>query len=69
MSNMQANSKRRRNFLLALGSGSVAAIVGAVTGRAGTAASRESAAADDAPPATGYKLSEHVRAYYRTTRI
>ena len=55
----------RRHFLLAAGA-TAAAGVAATTGRkeAGDAASTPGR-----PASAGYRVTEHVRNYYRTTRI
>jgi hypothetical protein len=56
----------RRNFLLALGAGS-AATAAAVIGKGASAVAPGAAQAK--PAAGGYQVSEHVRTYYRTTKI
>jgi len=56
----------RRNFMLALGAGgaaTAAALIGAGRPTANTAAKNA------APQGKGYQLSQHVRTYYRTTKI
>lgn len=68
MSDMQANNKRR-NFMRALGGGGLAALVAMLTGRATGASAGELPAGEAAASTKGYRLSEHVRAYYRTTRL
>ena len=56
----------RRNFLLAMGAGGTAAAAAIVaksgTPEAGTAAETQRAT-------RGYQVSEHVRNYYRTTKV
>lgn len=56
----------RRNFLIAVGAGGVAAAAAAVTGGA---PSSKQASAKDKSGSQGYRLTEHVRNYYRTTQI
>ncbi|MBW4049301.1 MAG: hypothetical protein HIU89_15670 [Proteobacteria bacterium] len=64
---------KRRSMLLGVG-GVAAAALGAALGRADAmsqAAQHQQAADTVAEPRqeTGYRLTEHIRAYYRTTRI
>jgi len=57
----------RRNFLFAVGAGgaaSAAAIVAKTVPQAQPAAT-----ADDKKAGRGYQVSEHIRNYYRTTKI
>ena len=56
----------RRNFLLALGAGS-AATAAAVIGKSAAVVPSDGAAETRA--AKGYRLSKHVRTYYRTAKI
>jgi len=62
------NSKTRtgrRNFLLAVGAGGAATVaaIGAKT------VPQTAADAKKDPKGSGYKLSEHIRKYYRTTLV
>jgi len=61
------NRTNRRNFLLAagLGGAGVAAVV--ATGKHPGARSEKAAAADGQP--SGYRASEHVLKYYKTTKV
>ena len=62
-----AANPRRRGFLLTLGTGGVAAVAAAV--KPATAALPEQQL-DPAPePGKGYRETQHVRDYYRTTKI
>ena len=57
----------RRNFLLALGAGgaaSAATVIGA-----GLATKNTLPASGDNPAGKGYQDTEHVRNYYRSTRV
>ncbi len=65
---MENSRKRtgRRNFLLAVGAGSGAAIAAVA---AKTVPQKEAANAKKDAQGSGYQLSEHVRKYYRTTLI
>jgi len=58
---------KRRDFLLSVGLGSAGAAVGVIGGKAliDKAVSVES----KSDSGKGYRLSEHVQNYYRTTRV
>ena len=56
----------RRNFLLAIGAGSVAAAAAVVTGNSPPPAP---SSAKDKTGGDSYRLTEHVRNYYRTAQI
>jgi hypothetical protein len=55
----------RRSFLLALGAGGATATA-ALVGKDGT---QSSTSADAQREAKGYRLTEHVQKYYRTTKV
>lgn len=57
----------RRGFILGVGAGSAAAVAAVVGTRAPEAV--QEAAVEEAPKGDGYRLSEHVRRYYRTTLV
>ena len=57
----------RRNFLIALGLGGAGAVAGAVAGQHPQPA--QSAANTAQPGSKGYRVSAHIRKYYRTTRV
>ena len=57
---------QRRNFLLAAGLGS-AGVAAAVVGAGGKKAAGRDLPAVDKP--SGYRLSEHVQKYYKTTKV
>lgn len=60
-------SNTRRNFLLAAGLGGAGAAAVVVGGRkAGPAAQKQARAADTAE---GYRVTDHIRKYYRTTEV
>lgn len=63
----QPNGRRRR-FLLALGAGGAGAAAAAVAAAPAAIATPDKAV-PAAPDAAGYRETEHVRDYYRTTRI
>ncbi len=65
---MENSGKRtgRRNFLLAVGAGSGAAIAAVA---AKTVPQKAASTAKKDEQGAGYQLSEHVRKYYRTTLI
>lgn len=59
---------RRRNFLLTMGLGGAGAAAAVVAGKALMPETPASAAGQTAR-GQGYQLTEHVRNYYRTTRV
>jgi hypothetical protein len=65
---MENSSKKpgRRNFLLAVGAGSGAAIAAVA---AKTVPQKEAATVKKEQQGSGYQLSEHVRKYYRSTLV
>jgi hypothetical protein len=66
-SNSAPDLKRRR-FLFAVGAGSAAA-ASVAAGTAHAAAQVETVAPQADDTASGYRVTEHVRDYYRTTKI
>jgi len=66
MSNSRTRTSRR-NFLLAVGAGGAATVaaIGAKTLPQG----EQEATAKKAPQGSGYRVSEHIRKYYRTTLV
>jgi TAT (twin-arginine translocation) pathway signal sequence len=56
----------RRNFLLTAGAGGAAAVA-AVVGK--NASEPAPSASDDKRATSGYKVSEHIENYYRTTKV
>ena len=66
MSNSKTRTSRR-NFLLAVGAGGAATIaaIGAKTLPQG----EQEAGKKKAPQGSGYRVSEHIRNYYRTTLV
>lgn len=66
---MKTNSKlSRRNFLVAVGAGSTAAMA-AVAGRAITGEAPKAVASEDKRRGKGYQESAHVRSYYNTAKV
>ena len=57
----------RRNFLLAVGAGS-AGVAAAMLAKSVPQAETKAEAEDDAKR-KGYHVSEHIRNYYRTTKV
>jgi hypothetical protein len=57
----------RRNFLLAAGLGGAGVAAAVVT--AGKVAPKAAAAPPDAAAPSGYRVSEHVKKYYKTTEV
>jgi hypothetical protein len=66
MMKSSASKVSRRNFLLAVGAGGVvtATVVAARKGSSGQAKKTEAVTG-----ASGYRLTEHVRKYYDTTKV
>lgn len=67
MNKSPINKRSRRNFLVAVGAGSAATV-------AAVAAKTVAPVAAEAPKtvaaeSTGYKVTEHIRNYYRTTLV
>lgn len=56
----------RRNFLFTVGAGG-AATAAAIVGK--NAATTPGSASRDKRATSGYKVSEHINNYYRTTRV
>ena len=65
MSNSKTRTSRR-NFLLAVGAGG-AATVAAIGAK--TLPQAEKSDAKKEPQGSGYRVSEHIRNYYRTTLV
>ncbi len=61
-----AKTTNRRNFLLAAGLGGAGAAAALVTGTSKTPATGEAPAADKA---SGYRSTEHIEKYYKTTKV
>ncbi|UCH49155.1 MAG: formate dehydrogenase [Betaproteobacteria bacterium] len=60
-------SSSRRGFLISVGTGSVAAAAAAVSAVAPETVSE--ADQNDQRSKRGYRVSEHINKYYRTTRV
>jgi shikimate 5-dehydrogenase len=56
----------RRNFLLTIGAGGAATAAAIVTKSASTPSASDS---KDKRATSGYKVSEHINNYYRTTKV
>lgn len=66
---MEATTRKRRNFLLTLGLGAVAAVAAVLVRKPPEVAAQPETTAAEPVPAKGYHVSEHVKRYYRTTRV
>ena len=66
MSNSKTRTSRR-NFLLAVGAGGAATV--AAIGAKTLPQVDQGATAKKAPQGSGYRVSEHIRTYYRTTLV
>jgi hypothetical protein len=58
---------KRRKFMLAIGAGSAGVVAAAVSRN--KPETKEKIAATPNDNATGYHVTEHIRNYYRTTRV
>ena len=65
---MKAKTTNRRNFLLAAGLGSAGAAAVIVAGGKAVKTSQAGAPAA-APEQTAYKETDHIRKYYKTTKV
>ena len=63
---MKTKSRSRRNFLLAAGLGGAGAVAAVATSRKTPAAGAKTAAAGEG---SGYRVSEHILKYYKTTEV
>ena len=62
-----AKTTNRRNFLVAAGLGGVGAAAAVATATSKPKAAPGSGAAPDKP--SGYRLTEHIEKYYKTTKV
>jgi hypothetical protein len=62
-------SNKRRNFLLAFGLGAVGVVSAVLTGKRPVVAAKPETTAAEPAAVKGYHVSEHVKRYYRTTRV
>lgn len=62
-----STSLRRREFLLSVGLGGAGAAAALIAGKSGQDAKK--AADTKAGGGSGYRVTEHIRNYYRTTRV
>lgn len=61
-----AKTNSRRNFLLAAGLGTAATATAVATATRGVKGAKQVSAADTAD---GYRESDHIRKYYKTTQV
>lgn len=64
----KATNLKRRDFLLSVSLGGAGAAAAVVAGKA-VLDSKAGSKPEDGARGQGYQLSEHVRNYYRTTRV
>lgn len=62
-------ASRRRGFLLALGVGGAGAVALTARSLSAVAPNATATAENAAAKVTGYRVTEHVRRYYRTAKI
>ena len=65
---MKTTTTNRRKFLMAAGLGSAGAVAAVVAGKPASDASAPKAEAAAEQP-SGYRLTEHIRKYYKTTEV
>jgi hypothetical protein len=63
---MTPKAKSRRNFLVTAGVGGTGAAIAAATAVRGVPTPKDAA---PAPEKDGYRLSEHIQKYYKTTEV
>jgi hypothetical protein len=63
---MKTNTRSRRNFLLAAGLGGAGAVAAVATSRKTRPAGAKTVAASQGD---GYRVSEHILKYYKTTEV
>jgi hypothetical protein len=64
------SSNKRRNFMMAFGLGAIGAVSAVLLGkRPAIAADKPETTAAEPEAVKGYHVSEHVKRYYRTTRV
>jgi nitrous oxide reductase len=68
MNNQTKSKLGRRNFLLAVGAGSTAAVA-AVAGRTIAGDAPQAVASEDKRRGKGYQETAHVRSYYNTAKV
>jgi hypothetical protein len=68
MNNQTKSKLGRRNFLLAVGAGSTAAVA-AVASRTIAADAPQAVASEDKRRGKGYQETAHVRSYYNTAKV
>ncbi len=60
-------SNTRRKFLVAAGLGGAGAVAAVATGRKAVPPTAKQASAED--PEQGYRVTDHIPKYYRTTEV
>ncbi len=64
---MKATKPNRRNFLLAAGLGGAGAVAAVATARKSAPAGEKQASAE--PGSDGYRVTDHIQKYYKTTEV
>jgi hypothetical protein len=64
---MKTTKTNRRKFLMAAGLGSAGAVAAVVAGKGTAQAPQQTASKAD--EASGYRVTEHIRKYYKTTEV
>lgn len=66
---MENTTHKRRNFLLALGLGAAGAVSALLMRKRPEIVAQPEKTAAESAPLKGYQVSEHVKRYYRITRV
>jgi hypothetical protein len=66
---MEQTSNKRRNFMVAFGLGALGLVSAVLMGKRPVVATKTEATAAEPQAVKGYHASEHVKRYYRTTRV
>jgi hypothetical protein len=64
-----AKTTNRRKFLLAAGLGGAGAAAALVTANSKTQGAQAEAPAAQADQASGYRVTDHIEKYYKTTKV
>ncbi len=64
---MKTTKTNRRKFLMAASLGSAGAVAAVVAGKGTTQAPKEKVAEAEQP--SGYRVTEHIQKYYKTTEV
>lgn len=66
---METTTHKRRNFLLTFGLGAAGVLSAVLMRKRPEVTAQPETTAAESAPVKGYHVSEHVKHYYRTTRV